>query len=326
VPRGVLHSQRGVIEMVKVAIKTFQISKDDHFLNVLPPYHAFGLAVNLIAPLYLGCKITFVERFSPEKILDSIVTNKCTVFAGVPTMFIALLNATSNMVTIPTNLRIGISGGSSLNQNMKQEFQKRFTCEIFEAYGTTEFFVSHYLPSYADKKNGCIGKVLDDPRFKCVIVNESGIIVENEIGELKLKSPSMMLEYYNDSKATALNNGWFLTGDMGFQDSQGYFYLVGRKNELIKRGGERIAPQEIENVLGSHPKILESVVIGISDPYWGQEVKAFIMMKPGEILTKENVCSYCQKKLASYKCPKIIEFRESLPRNLMGKIDRLQLE
>lgn len=324
-PRGVLHSHGGLCHMAEAGFRAFQVNADDNFLCIMPLYHAFGLAVNLLAPLAGGARVTFAERFTPDLFWHHVIEHYCTVFAGVPTMYIALLRAAAGLRPGPTSLRLGISGGSALAHEIKQEFLDRFRCQIIEAYGTTEAFVSHMLPFGESTRSGCIGKVLDDPLYKADIVDESGQSVPlNEIGELIILSPSLMQGYYDDSEGTAqaIKNGWFYTGDMGFRDKDSYFYLVGRKQEMIKRGGERITPQEVEAALRRHPKILEAAVVGVSDPFWGQEVKALIVVKPGHSLSEEEVFAFCKRDLAEYKCPKLVEFVEFLPKDSMGKISR----
>lgn len=324
-PRGVLHSHGGLCYMAEAGFRAFQIGADDNFLCMMPLYHAFGLAVNLLGPLARGARVTFAERFTPDLFWHHVIEHNCTVFAGVPTMYIALLRATVGLRPGPTSWRLGISGGSALSHEIKQEFLARFRCQIIEAYGTTEAFVSHMLPFGESTRSGCIGKVLDNPLYKADIVDESGQSVQfNEIGELIIQSPSVMQGYYDDSEGTAqaIKNGWFYTGDMGFRDQDGYFYIVGRKQEMIKRGGERITPQEVEAVLCRHPKIMEAAVIGVSDPFWGQEVKAFVVVKPGHSLSEEEVFAFCKRDLAEYKCPKLVESIESLPKDPMGKINR----
>jgi long-chain acyl-CoA synthetase len=324
-PKGVLHSHGGLCYMLGVALKAFHLSADDNFLCVIPLYHAFGLAVNLLAPLAVGARVTFTERFTPDSFWQHVTEYNCTVFAGVPTMYVALLRAPAGLSSTPTSLRLGISGGSELPHEVKREFSERFGCQIVEAYGTTEAFISHMLPFGESTRSGCIGKVLGDPLYKADIVDESGQSVPlNDIGELIIQFPSVMQGYYDDPEGTAqaIKNGWFYTGDMGFRDEDGYFYLVGRKQEMIKRGGERITPQEVEAVLCRHPKILETTVVGVSDQFWGQEIKAFIVVKPGHSLSEEEVVAFCKWDLAEYKCPKLVEFVESLPKDSMGKVNR----
>jgi acyl-CoA synthetase (AMP-forming)/AMP-acid ligase II len=181
------------------------------------------------------------------------------------------------------------------------------------------------LPFGETSHDGCIGRVLDDPLYKADIADElDQSVASTEIGELVVQCPSVMQGYYNDVEGTAqaIKNGWFHTGDEAYRDKNGYFYLVGRKQDMIKRGGERISPQEVEAVLYRHPKILEAAVVGVPDQFWGQEVKAFVVVKPDHSLSEEEVIAFCKRDLAKYKCPQLVEIVESLPRDFMGKVNR----
>jgi long-chain acyl-CoA synthetase len=324
-PKGVLHSHGGLCYMLEVALRDFEVTADDNFLCVMPLYYAFGLAVNLLAPLMANARVTLAERFAPDLFWQYVTEHNCTVFAGAPTMYVALLRVPASLSPGITSLKLGISGGSALAHEVKQEFWDRFGCQIVEAYGTTEAFISHILPFGETHRSGCIGKVLDDPLYKADIVDESDQSVPpNEIGELIIHPPSVMQGYYDNPEGTAqaIKNGWFHTGDIGFRDEDGYFYLVGRKQDMIKRGGERISPQEVEAVLNRHPNILEAAVVGASDQLWGQKVKAFVVVKPGHSLSEEEIIAFCRRDLAHYKCPQLVEFAESLPKDTMGKVNR----
>jgi long-chain acyl-CoA synthetase len=324
-PKGVMHSHFGVCQMLLSAVTNFQFSREDNFYSVLPPYYGFGMAFNVYLPLFLGSTVALTDKFSPNVFWNEVDNYKCTVFAGVPTMYSALLNTIN-----PENssLRLGICSGAPMSQVVLQEFSRRFNCSIIEAYGATEIFVSHMLEPGLSKGVGCIGKALKNPLLSAEIVDEAGrALLPYQVGELAIKSPSTMLGYYGDLEGTsrAIKNGLFYTGDEGYKDEDNYFYLIGRKQDMIKRGGERITPQEIENVLISNPKIAEAVVLGVSDSFWGEEIKAFIVARAGEIISKDEIVTFCKQNLAEYKCPKIIRFLDFIPKTATGKTSRWHL-
>lgn len=324
-PKGVLHSHGGLSYMLQTAIEAFGLSSQDTFLCVLPLYHVFGLVVNLLAPLALGATVVIAEEFQPQSLWQLVSKHGCTVFSGVPTMYSMLLRASTDLSPDASTLRLGICAADALDQRVKLGFANRFLCQIIEAYGTTEAIVSHMLPYGQSSRGNCIGRVLDDPLFEAGILDEAGQPVPpHETGEIVVRSPSVMLGYYDDPEGTAqaIKGGWFHTGDLGYRDSDGYFYLVGRRHDMIKRGGERIVPREVETVLCRHPKILDAAVVGIPDRHWGQEVKAFVVLKPGQSVSEDELIAFCRQDLAEYKVPKVVEFVESLPRDSLGKVSR----
>ena len=222
-----------------------------------------------------------------------------------------------------------MSGAAPLPVEVQQQFEKNTGGRLVEGYGLSETSpVTHANPVYGKRKPGSIGLPMPDTEFKIVDV-ESG---ENElpigeVGELCLKGPQVMEGYLNMPEETAhsIRDGWFYTGDIAKVDEEGYTYIVDRKKDMVIAGGFNIYPRDIEEVLYTHPKIMEAAVAGIHDQYRGETIKAYCVLKEGETLTEDEVIEYCKTNLAAYKVPKLVEFREELPKTMIGKVLRRML-
>ena len=202
-----------------------------------------------------------------------------------------------------------------------KNFEETFGIKIIEGYGLTEATVASCInPVDGKRKIGSIGKPL--PGQEIAILNDDGTVLpQGEVGELCVRGGNVMKGYLGKPEANAetLRDGWLRTGDMAYMDAEGYFFIVDRKKEMIIRGGENIYPKEIDNLLFSHPGILEAAVVGVPDKIMGEEVKAFVVLKPGETMTEEEVRQFCAENLASFKVPRFVEFIDELPKNILGK-------
>jgi long-chain acyl-CoA synthetase len=263
-----------------------------------------------------------MERFQTELVFQAFEQYDVTWFPGVPTMFGYLLNAFDEKPRAVCSLRMGLSGGASLSTEHLMQFESVFQAPVLEVYGLTESTgLVTANPVYGMRKAGSIG--ISAPGVRVRLVDDDGSeVVQGEVGELIFRGPNATPGYWELPVVTgeAIREGWVYTGDLARQDEDGYFFIVGRKNELIVSGGYNIFPREIEEVLYLHEDISEAAVIGVSDPDLGETPKAFVALKPGRQLTPQALQAFCRSHLATYKIPKAIEIMEELPKNSTGKI------
>lgn len=299
------------------------------YLAAIPLFHVYGMvAVMSICIALAGALVMVPNPRDIADLLDNINKYHPTIFMGVPTLFNAINNhpdVQAGKVNL-RSIRACISGSAPLLLETKKRFEALTGGKLAEGYGLSEApTATHCNPMYGLNKEGSIG--LPFPDVDCKIVSLDDGVTElgvGEIGELVLTGPQLMRGYWQmpTETANALREGWLYTGDIARMDEDGYFYIVDRKKELIKASGFQVWPREIEEVLATHPKVQEVGVAGIPDPYRGETVKAWIVLKPGETATPEEIREWCQDKLAKYKIPTHIEFRTELPKTMVGKVLR----
>ncbi|MEW6273519.1 MAG: long-chain fatty acid--CoA ligase [Bacillota bacterium] len=296
-------------------------------LSVLPFFHVYGMTCCMNLAIAAGTTMILVPRFVPAEIAKIISQYRPTFFPGVPTMFLALLNC-PDFEDFST-VMVYSSGAAPLPQEVFNGYAKKLagTASLLaEGYGLSEASpVTHSNPVFGENKPGSIG--IPYPDTECKIMDaETGtrVVPVGEIGELVIKGPQVMKGYWNrpEETAKALRDGWLYTGDLARMDEDGYFYIVDRKKDLIIAGGYNIYPREVEEVLFTHPKVLEAVVAGVPDPYRGETVKAYIVLREGESATEEEIIEFCRERLAAYKVPRRVEFRKELPKSAVGKLLR----
>ena len=298
-------------------------------LGVLPFFHSYGLTTVLNLGLLNGGKLVLLPRFVLGDVLKTIDKQKPTLFPGVPTIYVAINNAPDLHKYDIKSIRICISGAAPLPVEVQQQFEKNTGGRLVEGFGLSETSpVTHANPVYGKRKPGSIGLPMPDTEYKIVDV-ETGKqeLSIGEIGELCLRGPQVMEGYLNMPEETAqsIRDGWFYTGDIARADAEGYVFIVDRKKDMVIAGGFNIYPRDIEEVLYTHPKIMEAAVAGINDPYRGETLKAYIVLKEGETMTAEEAIEHCKTNLAAYKVPKLIEFRDELPKTMIGKVLRRML-
>ncbi|MCS6908808.1 MAG: long-chain fatty acid--CoA ligase [Anaerolineales bacterium] len=302
-------------------------------LMAIPLFHVYGMVAGMCFAIRAGASMVMIPNPRDLKdVLDSIQKYKATIYPGVPTMYNAINNhpdVIAGKYKLNT-IKACISGSAPLMRETKVKFEQLTGGKLVEGYGLSEApTATHCNPLYAtDSPVGSIGLPLPD--VDCKIVSLDDEVTElppGEIGELVIKGPQVFKGYHNMPTETenTLRNGWLYTGDIARMDEEGYFYIVDRKKELIKPGGYQVWPREVEEVIISHPKVLEVGVAGVPDPYRGETVKAWIVPKPGETLTEEEILDWCKERLAKYKIPTQIEFRSELPKTTVGKILRREL-
>lgn len=299
-------------------------------IGILPFFHSAGFTGGMNTCIYRGFTHVLVLKPDADTLLRSLLKYRPALFGAVPTLYVGLLRHPK----LPPKERLAhlkgcISGAAPLALETHLEWEARVGAQMVEVYGMTEMSpVSHANPWGGRTKPGSAGVPLPDT--DCRIVDaESGQrdLKTGEAGEILLKGPQRMLGYYKrpEETAEALRDGWFHTGDIGYMDEEGYLYVVDRKKDMVIAGGFNIYPREIDEVLYEHPKIQEACAVGLPDPYRGETLKAFVVVRKGETLTEAEVLSYCRTKLTAYKVPRRVEFLEELPKSAIGKALRRQL-
>jgi long-chain acyl-CoA synthetase len=308
------------------ASNLFSLSHDDVVVGCLPLFHAFGQTCALNAAVAAGAAISLVARFEPALVLKVIERDRATVFAGVPTMFVAMLDAGSTVADTST-LRLCISGGAALPVEILKGFSEVFGVPILEGYGLSETSPIASFNHYGRTRAGSIGHPIEGVQMKIVDL-DGAEVPAGEIGEIAIYGHNVMLGYWNRPEATAeaIRDGWFHSGDMGRVDEDGFFYIVDRKKELIIRGGFNVYPREIEEVLYEHPAVLEAAVIGLPHPTHGEEVAAAVALKPGTAATPEQIRDYVKERVAAYKYPRLVWLVDALPKGPTGKILKREIQ
>jgi long-chain acyl-CoA synthetase len=305
-----------------VAGGLFGARSDDVVLAVLPFFHVFGLSsvVNVFVR-YGGC-LSILPRFAPGAVLDALEADRCTVIGGVPTMLHALAQQDITGRDLSA-LRVAVSGGASLPEDIMRTFEEKFGIEVLEGYGMTETASSSSFNRPGDRKVLSIGKPLWGVRMR--VVDAAGRPLppgREHVGEILIRGHNVMKGYLGRPEATAetLRDGWLHTGDLGYVDSDGFYFIVDRAKDLVIRGGYNVYPREIEEVLYAHPAVLEAAVIGKPDERLGEEVVAVVALRPGMSATAEEIIAYSRERLAAYKYPREIRFMAELPKGPSGKI------
>jgi long-chain acyl-CoA synthetase len=317
---------------IRTWFKNLLVDWDDIIMLNMPLFHAYGLA-GVLATGLVGHN-TFALVPNPRDLDDLLTTIqkvRPAFLPGVPTLYNALLNhrrVKSGQVDL-TSLKLCISGASSLLAETKQRFESITGGRIVEAYAMTESMLGATVsPVFGMYKPGSIGIPLPDIEIRITDVETGhGELGPGEVGEILLRAPQIMKGYWNNPEETAkiLRGGWLYTGDIGYQDEDGYVFIVDRKKDLIKPGGFQVWPREVEEVIAVHPAVLEVCVAGIPDAHYVEAVKAWVVLRAGQEISGADLRAYCRKKLASYKVPKFVEFCDSLPKSTVGKILKREL-
>ncbi|HYA91558.1 MAG TPA: long-chain fatty acid--CoA ligase [Thermodesulfobacteriota bacterium] len=298
----------------------------ERMFAVLPFFHVYGMTVAMNEAIELGATIIMLPRFNVDDALEAINLYQPTRFPGVPTMYMAIMNHPQVNKYNISSIRVCSSGSAPMPVEAQRRFEELTGAKVSEGYGLTEASpVTHANPFNGKRKIGSIGLPRPDVDAKIVDL-ETGErdLPPGEVGELCIRGPQVMKGYWNRPEETrkTLRNGWLYTGDIGRMDEEGYFYIVDRKKDMIICSGYNVYPREIEEVLYQHPKIQEVCIVGVPDPYRGETVKAFVILKEKEQATPEEIIEYCQKNMAKYKAPTSVEFRKELPKSHVGKVLR----
>lgn len=337
-PKGVMLTHRNLYANALSYLIAMRIDDSDVLLHSIPLFHVNGWG----APHSVTCtggKHVMMRQFSAERVFALIEQERVTWTAMVPTMVISLLNSPDSCRYNLASWNRMVIGGAPCPVSLIRQVSERFGIECFAGYGTTESspvlavsnLKSHLRDLPSEEKYRLRAKTgLEVIGVELRVVNERGEDVKNdgtEIGEIIARGNNVMKGYWRDPEATnrVLADGWLHTGDMATVDEENYILIVDRKKDIIISGGENISSVEIEDVLHSHPAVLEAAVIGVPDPFWGEVPKALVVLKPGQRVTEEEVVDYCRGRLAGFKIPKSVDFLESLPKTGTGKIMKSQL-
>lgn len=329
-PKGAMLSHYNLVSNAMDSAIAIQSNHKSAFICILPLFHSFAATVCMNLPLLVGAKMVIMKSVRPfKRVIRAIRKNRVTVFAGIPSIYNILKDMklprilNTGVIKLFNPIKVCISGAAALPVDTLRGFEKKFRIPLLEGYGLTEASpVVTLNPLKGKRKAGSIGKSLSK-NIELKIVDEKNRALDpEEIGELLVKGPNVMQAYYKQSEATAetIKDNWLYTGDMAKFDREGYVYIVGRKKEMVNVRGLNVYPREIEEVLYQNPKIKEAAVIGISDTHKGEVPKGFVVLKDGAEATEQEIIHYLRDRLASYKIPKYIEFRTSLPKNNTGKI------
>ncbi len=334
-PKGAMLTHFNLVanaEMLKEVLREWKKKFGDQeilCMGLLPYFHSFGMSVCLNTALTLPAGQIMVPQFNADLVLYLIQQYKPAIFPGVPTAFIALMNHPEVQNYGLDSIDVCISGAAPLPVEVIEQFEHKTGSSILEGYGLSEASpVTHSNPLVGVRKPGSIGIPL--PNTDCKIVDPDTGEKEmpiGEEGELIIKGPQVMKGYWNRPEETAhtLRNGWLYTGDIARMDEDGFFYIVDRKKDMIIYGGYKIFPREVEEVLYEHPKVAEAVCIGVPEKYFGEVVKAFLVLKAEAEATPEEIIDFCRARLVKYKVPRQVEFRSELPKSMVGKILRKDL-
>jgi len=333
IPKGAVLTHRNLVCNVLQCRAWFTRLRpgQDTVVAVIPFFHSYGMTSAMNFSVATGSRLVPLPRFQLELVLDAIDRYRPQIFPGVPTLYTAIINAPHIDRHDLRSIQACISGAAALPLEVQSRFEALTGGRLVEGYGLTEASpVTHANPILGTRKTGSIGIPFPDTDAR-VVDPETGTrtLGPGDVGELTVSGPQVMQGYWNrpDETALVLRGGWLYTGDMARVDEDGFFYIVDRKKEMIITGGLNVFPREVEEALYAHPAVLEAAAVGIPDPYRGEVVKAYVVRKPGVQVTSDEIIEHCKKLLAPFKVPKVVEFRESLPKSLVGKIlRRLLLE
>ena len=325
-PKGAMLTHRNLYSNARDVGQYLSMTSEDRVIATLPVFHVFALTVVVNAPLLQGATVLLAPRFSPNEIYDLAGSQKATVFAGVPTMynFLYQFDGDANQFSA---LRLAVSGGAPLPVQVLYDFEEKFKVKVSEGYGLSEASpVTCFNPLDRERKAGSIGTSISNVENK--VVDEYGNEVPvGEVGELIVRGPNVMKGYYKmpEDTANAIRGEWLYTGDLAKKDEDGYFYIVDRKKDMIIVGGFNVYPREVEEVLFTHPNVVEAAVVGSPDVNLGEAVHAYVVLKENNT-TIEELQAYCAHRLVKYKIPTVIDVLEELPKNSTGKILRRSLK
>lgn len=330
-PKGVMLTHKNLIANTKMCQAWLYKCREGEeiVLGALPFFHVYGMTTVMILSVLQASKMVLIPKPDPEVLLKTIQSQRPTMFPGAPTMYIGMLNHPELSKYDLSSIDSCISGSAPLPVEVQEQFERLTGGKLVEGYGLTESSpVTHAnLLWDGERVKGSIGLPWPDTLAEIRSVETGEPLPVGEIGELVVKGPQVMKGYWNRPEETqeVLKDGWLHTGDMGYMDEEGYFYIVDRKKDMIIASGYNIYPREIEEVLYEHPAVKEVVVAGVPDPYRGETVKAYIVLKEGTTVTEDELNKFARKNLAAYKVPRKYEFRDELPKTTVGKILRRQL-
>ncbi|MDN7227012.1 AMP-binding protein [Planococcus liqunii] len=329
-PKGVMLTHKNLISNATMCDSWLYkgTNGEETIMGIIPLFHVYGLTTVLILSVMQGNRMVLLPKFEPETALKTINKQKPTLFPGAPTLYIGLMNHPDIGKYDLSSIEACLSGSAPLPAEVQEKFEKLTGGKLVEGYGLTETSpVTHSNLLWGERVKGSIGMPYPDTDCKIFLPGTTDPVPNGQIGEIAIKGPQVMKGYWNRPEDTAATivDGWLLTGDLGYMNEEGFFFIVDRKKDMIIAGGFNIYPREIEEVLYEHEAVQECVVAGVPDAYRGETVKAYIVQKEGYNVSEEEFNTYCREHLASFKVPRIYEFRKELPKTAVGKILRRSL-
>lgn len=326
-PKGVMLTHAGLAFTAHSQQETNDLPQDMISLAVLPLCHSFGIATMNAAYLRLKGKTIILRSFNLEQLFSSIQKYRINSLCAVPTMYVYMLQYAEAAKYDISSMKYWVCGSAPLAMDTWKQFKEKFGAEIAEGWGLTEAGANNTTSAnLAVKKVGSIGKPQLGMEIKIFDDNDNEL-PQGQEGEIVIRGPIVMKGYWNLPEATAevIKNSWLHTGDIGYIDPDGYFFITDRKKDIIIKGGENISPRTIEEVLYAHPKIAEAAVIGMKDPVYGEDIKAFVTLKPGQSTTPDAIMTFCRANLKRFRVPKEIVIMQAMPKTLVGKILKKEL-
>jgi long-chain acyl-CoA synthetase len=328
-PKGCLLTHGNLIANAQQISGWLEFGETDRLLTIMPLFHMNAVSVTTMSALYAGGSTVISPRFSASKFWNIVSDYQITSFGSVATMLSMLLNTYPDGVPegLKTDqLRFAMCGSAPVPAEVMKKFEETFNCPVIEGYGLSESTCrSTFNPPDERRRAGSCGLSIGNEMK--VVDDDDKEVPDGELGEIVLRGENILKGYFKNPDATqkAFRNGWFHTGDIGYRDKDGFFYIVDRKSDMIIRAGENIYPREIDEVLYQHPAVAAAATIGVPDPLYGEEVAAFVVLKDGCQPSEQELIDYCQSELADYKCPKSIRIVEDIPKGPTGKLLKREL-
>ncbi|TYK46307.1 long-chain-fatty-acid--CoA ligase [Actinomadura decatromicini] len=329
-PKGAELTHHNLLTNAMVDDTLFYRTLHDTSLVTLPLFHIFGQTCVMNVGIYRRATLVMQARFDAKQAVELMVKEKVNIFAGVPTMYWGLLTdetSAGDVAAIRENLRVAVSGGAALPMEVLKGIKEKFGVDILEGYGLSETSpVASFNRPDRPTRPGSIGLPVWGVRMK--LIDDEWKEIEGEgPGEIAVRGHNIMKGYYGRPEATedAIRDGWFRTGDVARRDEDGYYYIIDRSKDMIIRGGYNVYPRELEEVLLTHPDVSLAAVVGVAHPTHGEEIKAYVIRKPGASVTEDELVAWGKEQFASYKYPRLVEFREELPMTATGKILKREL-
>ena len=328
-PKGCLLTHGNVIANARQISSWLKFTEADRLLTMMPLFHMNAVSVTTMSALYAGGSTVVSPKFSASRFWHIISEYQITSFGSVATMLSMLLSTYPDGVPAglkTDQLRFAMCGSAPVPAEVLRRFEETFNCLVIEGYGLSESTCrSTFNPPDTRRRPGSCGVPIGNEM--AVVDEEDREVGCGELGEIVLRGENILKGYYKNDAAneTAFRNGWFHTGDIGYRDAEGFYYIVDRKSDMIIRGGENIYPREIDEVLYQHPDIAAAAVIGVPDDLYGEEVAAVVVLKPGTSASEQEVIDYCKARLADFKCPKTVRFLDDIPKGPTGKLLKREL-
>jgi acyl-CoA synthetase (AMP-forming)/AMP-acid ligase II len=328
-PKGCLLTHGNLLANARQIVGWLGFGPDDRLLTVMPLFHMNAVTVTTMSALYAGGSTVVATRFSATRFWQTVAGHSVTSFGSVATMLSLLLKHYPDGVPAGldvSKLRFGMCGSAPVPAEVLRRFEETFGCLVVEGYGLSESTCrATFNPPDARRRPGSCGLPIGNEMR--VVDEEDRDVGEGVAGEIVLRGENIFKGYYHNEEATrrAFRGGWFHTGDVGYRDKDGFYYIVDRKSDMIIRGGENIYPREIDELLYAHPSVAEAAAYGVPDELYGEEVAASVVLKEGHAATAEEIIAFCRERLAEYKCPKTVRFVESLPKGPTGKVLKREL-